>query len=62
MVFNFSHFAEIRRKAVYIKSLMIFYVIVWLKGQGNIVQMTENGVNLVAIMLDVQLKIIWKFE
>ena len=29
---------------------------------GNIVQMTENGFKVVTSMLDVQLKIIWKFE
>ena len=33
-----------------------------LKWLGNIVQMRENGAKLVPSMLDVQLKIIWKFE
>ena len=33
-----------------------------LKGLGNIVQMRENGAKAVTSMLDVQLKIIWKFE
>jgi hypothetical protein len=33
-----------------------------LKGLGNIVQMRENGAKVVTSMLDVQLKIISKFE
>ena len=36
---------------------------VWpLKGLGNIVQMRDSGSKVVTSMLDVQLKIIWKFE
>ena len=33
-----------------------------LKGLGNIVQMRDSGAKVVTSMLDVQLKIIWKFE
>ena len=33
-----------------------------LKGLGNIVQMRDSGSKVVTSMLDVQLKIIWKFE
>ena len=32
------------------------------KGLGNIVQMRENGAQVVTSMLDVDVKIIWKFE
>ena len=34
----------------------------YLKGLGYIVKMRENGAKVVISMLDVQLKIIWKFE
>ena len=33
-----------------------------LKGLGNIVQMRESGAKVVTSMLNVQFKIIWKFE
>ena len=38
------------------------WIILLLKGLGNIVQMRDSGSKVVTSMLDVQLKIIWKFE
>ena len=35
---------------------------IYLKGLCNIVQMRDSGAKVMTSMLDVQLKIIWKFE
>ena len=47
-------------------NLFIFWACKWdivpLRGLGNIIQIRKNGAKVVTSMLDVQLKIIWKFE
>ena len=52
------------RLQILLSFITFFEPTIWgtLKGLGNIVQMRDSGAKVVISMLDVQLKIIWKFE